>query len=94
MGICIFEGIMDAPMHVNILEQTLLPFIPRREPFHAGNSYYHSTLLIEVPLGVTGTAPGLEAIYSYAILGRYQQHITTSYYHSTLLIEVPLGQRS
>ena len=31
-GICIFEGIMDAPMYEQILEQTLLPFIDQVYP--------------------------------------------------------------
>lgn len=29
---CIFEGIMDAPLFYNILEQTLLPFIQAKFP--------------------------------------------------------------
>ena len=33
-GICIFDGIMDAAMYVNILEGTLIPFI--REVFPEG----------------------------------------------------------
>ena len=32
-GICIFEGIMDAPVYVNILEQTLIPFVRQVFPF-------------------------------------------------------------
>jgi len=31
-GICIFEGIMDAPVYVSILEQTLIPFVPQVFP--------------------------------------------------------------
>ena len=26
-GICIFDGIMDAPLYMNILEKTLFPFV-------------------------------------------------------------------
>ena len=28
-GICIFEGIMDAPLYIKVLNQTLLPFLGR-----------------------------------------------------------------
>ena len=31
-GICIFEGIMDAPFYVNILDKTLLPFLQNVYP--------------------------------------------------------------
>ena len=36
-GICIFEGIMDTPVYVKILEQTLLPFI--QEVFPDGHRF-------------------------------------------------------
>jgi len=31
-GICIFEGIMDAPLYCEILQRTLLPFLQRKFP--------------------------------------------------------------
>jgi len=31
-GICIFEGIMDAPLYIDVLEKTLLPFIEQVYP--------------------------------------------------------------
>ena len=31
-GICIFEGIMDAPLYIDVLEKTLLPFIKQVYP--------------------------------------------------------------
>ena len=31
-GICIFEGIMDAPVYVNVLDKTLLPFLQEVYP--------------------------------------------------------------
>ena len=31
-AICIFEGIMDAPLYIQILEQTLLPFVEEVYP--------------------------------------------------------------
>ena len=31
-GICIFEGIMDKELYVDILEETLLPFIHEVHP--------------------------------------------------------------
>lgn len=33
-GICIFEGIMRAPLYVEILEETLLPFVSAVYPDH------------------------------------------------------------
>ena len=30
--LCIFDGIMDSPLYVNILETTLLPFLARKFP--------------------------------------------------------------
>ena len=31
-GICIFEGIMDAPLYIQVLQQTLLPFLQQTYP--------------------------------------------------------------
>jgi len=46
-GICIFEGIMDAPLYIQILDQTLLPFIrdvyPDSHRFVADNDPKHTS---------------------------------------------------
>ena len=46
-GICIFEGIMDAPLYVEVLRQTLLPFINKIYPinhrFMADNDPKHTS---------------------------------------------------
>ena len=46
-GICIFEGIMDAPLYVEVLRQTLLPFINKIYPinhrFMANNDPKHTS---------------------------------------------------
>ena len=50
-GICVFEGIMDAPsyMYTGILEQTLIPFIndvmPESHKFMADNDPKHTSRL-------------------------------------------------
>ena len=31
-GICIFEGIMDASLYIQVLQQTLLPFLQQMYP--------------------------------------------------------------
>ncbi len=31
-GICIFEGTMDAPLYIQVLQQTLLPFLEGLHP--------------------------------------------------------------
>ena len=45
--ICIFEGIMDAPVFIDILRATLLPFIaekyPRGHRFMQEKSYFRLT---------------------------------------------------
>ena len=42
-SICIFEGIMDAPLHVEVLWQTLLPFINKiYHRFMADNDPKHT----------------------------------------------------
>lgn len=38
-GICIFEGIMDADMYVNLLDKTLLPFLA--EVYPDGHRFVH-----------------------------------------------------
>ena len=38
-GICIFEGIMDGDMFVDILDRTLIPFI--REVYPDGHRFVH-----------------------------------------------------
>ena len=49
--ICIFDGIMKAPLYVNILERTLLPFIARVMPtshrFMADNDPKHTSRLAQ-----------------------------------------------
>ena len=35
-GICIFEGIMDAPLYIEVLERTLLPFLQIVYPRNSG----------------------------------------------------------
>ncbi len=46
-GICIFEGIMDAPLYIQVLEQTLLPFLegvyPDGHRFMADNDPKHTS---------------------------------------------------
>ena len=46
-GICIFEGIMDAPLYVEVLRKTLLPFINKVYPtghrFMADNDPKHTS---------------------------------------------------
>ena len=46
-GICIFEGTMDAPLYIQVLEQTLLPFFERAYPdghrFMADNNPKHTS---------------------------------------------------
>ena len=46
-GICVFEGIMDAPLYIDILRQTLLPFLARVYPdghrFMADNDPKHTS---------------------------------------------------
>ena len=46
-GICIFEGIMDAPLYIEVLTQTLLPFLERVYPdgyhFMADNDLKHTS---------------------------------------------------
>ena len=46
-GICIFEGIMDAPLYIEVLNQTLLPFLERVYPdshrFMADNDPKHTS---------------------------------------------------
>ena len=55
---------MDAPIYVNILEQTFLPFISqvhpdrhRRALYHARISYYHDIVLIELVLYIRAMIP-------------------------------------
>ena len=46
-GICIFEGIMDAPLYIEVLRQTLLPFINKiyliNHRFMADNDPEHTS---------------------------------------------------
>ena len=46
-GICIFEGIMDAPLYIQVLQQTLLPFLQQTYPeghrFMADNDPKHTS---------------------------------------------------
>ena len=49
--LCIFDGIMDSPLYVNILETTLLPFLARNFPtshrFMADNDPKHTSKLAQ-----------------------------------------------
>ena len=49
--LCIFDGIMDSPLYVNILETTLLPFLARKFPtshrFMADNDPKHTSKLAQ-----------------------------------------------
>ena len=49
--LCIFDGIMDSPLYVNILETTLLPFLARNFPtshrFMADNDPKHTSKLTQ-----------------------------------------------
>ena len=46
-GICIFEGLMDAPLYIQVLQQTLLPFLQQTYPeghrFMADNDPKHTS---------------------------------------------------
>ena len=46
-GICIFEGIMNAPLYIQVLEQTLIPFLQSAYPdghrFMADNDPKHTS---------------------------------------------------
>ena len=46
-GICVFDGIMDAPLYIDVLDQTLLPFLSEVYPdghrFMADNDPKHTS---------------------------------------------------